>query len=166
MVHRRIVAVVGGRDTGRDDLRLQRLELQRADKAALGIAAGGLPARDYGAGGVVEFPAGLGVETEAGEAALHVAALAAIEAELVFRGLVGLFGERQGIDAGGQVAGCGRRTILQRGNAGQRQRLEGPVRIIGEIGVEFFRLVGVLDRAPELELDFRDPSPDFISASR
>ena len=123
-------------------------------KPVFGIAARRLPAHDHVPGGFIELAAGLDVEAEAGEAALHVAALALVEAELVFGDLVGFLGEGGGIDAGGQVAGGGRRAVLQRGDPGQRQRLEGAVRIVGEIGVEFFRLVGVLDRAPELEFDF------------
>src|SRR5207244_12349489 len=56
--------------------------------------------------------------------------------------------------AGLKVAGRYGVAILQRGNACQRNRLEGAVRIVGEVGVQFLDLVGVLDRAPELELDF------------
>ena len=155
VVHRLVVGgVITGSDAGRHDLGLQRLELQRIDKTGLGIAARRLPARDHGAGLLIELARDLGVEAETVEAALHVAALALVEAKLVFRGLVGLLGEGGGIDTGGQVTGCGRGAILQRRDAGQRQRLEGPVRIVGEISVEFFRLVGILDRSPELKLDF------------
>ena len=98
--------------------------LQLVEEAGLRIAARGLPAHDHGAGGFVELAGDLGVEAEAGEPALHVAALALVEADLVFGGLVGFLGEGRGIDAGGQVAGRGRRAVLQRGDAGQRQRLE------------------------------------------
>jgi hypothetical protein len=59
------------------------------------------------------LPLTLVSKPRAGEATLHVAALAAVEAELVFRGLFGFLGERQGIDAGGQVAGHRRRAVLQ-----------------------------------------------------
>src|SRR5258708_25366869 len=65
VVHRLVVGgVIGGSDAGRDDLGLQRLELHRVDEAGLRIAAGGLPAGDDGAGGVVELAADLGVEAE------------------------------------------------------------------------------------------------------
>ena len=106
------------------------------------------------------FPVDLGVEAETGEAALHVAALTPVEADLVFGHLVGFIGEGRRVDTRGQIAGRVRRTVLQRGDAGQRQRLEGAVRIVGEVGVEFFGLVGILDRAPELELDFGSGTGD------
>ena len=109
---------------GRDDLGQQRLVLQLVEVAGLGIAAGGLPAPDHRAGVLVELAGDLGVEAEPVEPALHVAALALVEADLVFGDLVGFLGEGRGIDAGGQVAGRGRRTVLQRGDPGQRQRLE------------------------------------------
>jgi len=134
--------------------------LQLVEEAGLRITAGSLPAGDHGAGGVVELAGGLDVEADPGQPALHVAALRPVEAELVFGDLIRFLGEGGGIDAGGQVAGGGRGTILQRGDAGQRDRLEGAARIVGQIGVEFFRPVGVLDRTPELELDFRDRTAD------
>ena len=140
---------------GRDDFGQQRLVLQLVEVAALGIAAGGLPARDHGTGHLVELAGHLGVEAEAVEPALHVAALALVEADLVFGGLAGFLVKGGGIDAGGQVAGRGRRAVLQRGDPRQRQRLELAVRIVGQIGVELFRLVGFLDRAPELDFDLR-----------
>src|SRR3954468_6905984 len=90
---------------GRDDLAQQRLVLQPVEVAALGIAAGGLPARDHAAGGWIELASGLDVEAEPGEAALHVAALALVEADLILGGLVGFLLEGCGIDARGQVAG-------------------------------------------------------------
>ena len=155
MVLRLVVGVVAGSNTCCNDLGLQRLQLQGVEEAAPGIAARSLPARDHSAGIVVELAADPGVKAEAGQAALHVAALAPVETDLVFAGLVGFLGEGCGIDTGGQVTGRGRGAILQRGDAGERQRLERAVRIVGEIGVEFFRLVRVLDRAPELKLDFR-----------
>jgi hypothetical protein len=61
--------------------------LQLVEEAGLGIAARGLPARDHGAGGFVELAVDLGVEAETGQPALHVAALALVEADLVFGGL-------------------------------------------------------------------------------
>jgi hypothetical protein len=66
---------------------------------------------------------------------LHVAALALVEADLVFRGLAGFVGKGRGIDTGGQIAGRGRRSVLQRGDPSQRQRLELTVRVIGQIRI-------------------------------
>ena len=57
------------------------------------------------AGRLVELAGDLGVEAEPVEPALHVAALALVEADLVLGGLVGFLLEGRGIDAGGQVAG-------------------------------------------------------------
>ena len=153
------IAGARGRLRGGDDFRQQRLVLQLVEEARRRIAAGGLPARDHGAGLFVELAGHLGVEAEPGQAALHVAALALVEADLVLGGLVGGFVEGGGIDAGGQVAGGGARTVLERGEAGQRQRLELAVGIAAEIGVQLFRLVGVLDRAPEFDLDVAIPAP-------
>ena len=129
--------------------------LHRVEVAAPGIATGGLPAGDHGAGGFVELAAGLDVEAEAGQAALHVAALVAIEAELVLGEWARLFRESGGIDADTCDEGAfrGRWAVLKRGDTGQRDRFEGAVGIVGEIGVELFGLAGVLDRAPELEFD-------------
>ena len=45
------------------------------------------------------------------------------------------------------------RLALQRSDPRQRQRFELAVGIARHVGVELFRLVGVLDRAPELEFD-------------
>src|SRR5207253_2759313 len=69
--------VVGGSrgNTGGEDFGLQRLMLHGVEVAGLRIAAGALPAGDHGAGGFVELASRLDVEAEAGEAALHVAAL-------------------------------------------------------------------------------------------
>jgi len=93
MVHRLVAGVVGGSHAGGDDLGQQRLVLQRVEEAGLRVAAGGLPARDHGAGGFVEPAADLGVEAEAVEAALHVAALVLVETDLVFRDLAGFLGK-------------------------------------------------------------------------
>src|SRR5262249_57589451 len=76
-----IVAGTGGR-LRRDDLRQQRLMLQLVEVAALRIAAGGLPAGDHVAGVRAEHAGHLGVEAKPGQAALHVAALALVEADL------------------------------------------------------------------------------------
>src|SRR5437879_603232 len=141
---------------GRDDLAQQRLVLQLVEVAALRIAAGGLPARDHAAGGLIELAGGLDVEAEPGEAALHVAALALVEADLILGGLVRFLLEGRGIDARGQVAGgVGFGTGLKRGDARQGQRTELTVGIVAQIGVELFRLVGILDRAPELQFHVR-----------
>ena len=85
-VRRLGVGVVAGCDlhAGRQDFGLQCLVLQRVEIAGLRITTGGLPAGDHSAGGFIELAVGLDVEAEAGEAALHVAALAAVEAELIW----------------------------------------------------------------------------------
>src|SRR5215208_2981351 len=135
----------------RDYFGQQRFVLQLVEVAALGIAAGGLPARDHAAGGRIELAGGLGVEAEPGKAALHVAALALVEADLVLGGLVGFILECRGIDARAQVAGgIGLGTRLKRRNPRQCQRSELTVRVAAQVSVELFRLVGILDRAPEL----------------
>src|SRR5206468_12589998 len=90
---------------GRDNLAQQRLVLQLVEVAALGIAAGGLPARDHGTGPLIELAGDLGVEAESGQAALHVAALALVEADLILGGLVRFLLEGRGIDARALVAG-------------------------------------------------------------
>ena len=152
----RAVRLVAGTCRGRGhNLGQQRLVLKLVEKAALGIAAGGLPARDDGAGLLIELAGDLGVEAEPGEAALHVAALALVEADLILGGLAGLLGEGRRLDTGRQVAGRGRWTAFNGRDPGQRQRLELAVGIVRQIGVELFRLVGFLDRAPELQLDIR-----------
>src|SRR5665213_2974915 len=113
------IVIAGGR-LGRDDFGEQRLVLQRIEVAALGIAAGGLPARDHGAGGFIELARDLGVEAEAVQPALHVAALALVETDLVFGDLVGIRVKGRGIDAG-QIAGLrivARGRVTQRGDPG------------------------------------------------
>ena len=125
----------------RHDLGQQRLVLQRVEIAARGIAAGGLPAGDHGPGRRIELAGDLGVEAEPGKAALHVATLALVEADLVLGGLVGFVLEGRGIDALAQVAGCGGilGTALNRGDPRQCQRPELTVRVAAQIGIEFFR---------------------------
>jgi hypothetical protein len=93
MTRRLIASVIVGRDVRCDDLRLQRLVLQCVEEPGPGIAPRGLPAHDHGAGGFVELAGDPGVEADAGEAALHVAALGLVEAELVFGDLAGFLGE-------------------------------------------------------------------------
>ena len=87
-----IVAIFAGRHrtAAREDLRLQRLVLQRVEVAAVWIAARSLPACDHRAGRFVELAGRLDVEAEPGEAALDVAALAAIETELILGDLARL----------------------------------------------------------------------------
>src|SRR5205807_7164686 len=68
----RTVLVIAGtcRRRGGDDLRQQGLVLQLVEEAGLGVAAGGLPAGDHGAGRLVELAGDLGVETKSGQATL------------------------------------------------------------------------------------------------
>src|ERR1700730_16394235 len=121
---RLVVGVIARGSWGsRDDFRQQRLVLQLVEEAGLGIAPGGLPAREHRARRVIELACHLDVETKTVKTALHVAVLALVETDLVFRGVVGIVGKGGGIDAGGQIAGRGRGTVLQRGDPGQRQRL-------------------------------------------
>ncbi len=120
-MHERVVGIVDGSDAGRDDLTDQRLVLQGVEIAGGGITARGLPALDHGAGLVVEPAIRLGVEAEPGQTALHVAALAPIQPDLVFGGLVCFLGKGRGVDGCRQIAGGGRRAVLQRGDAGERQ---------------------------------------------
>jgi hypothetical protein len=74
--------------------------LQRVEVAARRIAARGLLAGDHRAGRFVELAGRLDVEAKPGEAALHVATLAAIETELVLGGLARFLGEGRWIDVG------------------------------------------------------------------
>src|SRR5205823_1746960 len=124
MMHALVVGIVGGNDAGRDDLREQRLVLELVQIAGGGIVARGLPALEHATGCFIEPAVDPGVEAEAVEAALHVAALAFVETDLAFRNLIGFLCEGRGVDASGQVAGDVGGTILQRGDSGQRQRLE------------------------------------------
>jgi hypothetical protein len=82
----------------RNDLNQQRLMLQLIEKATLGITARRLPPRDHGASFLVELAVHLGFEAKTVQPPLHVAALALIEADLVFGRLVGFFGEGGGVD--------------------------------------------------------------------
>lgn len=147
-----IPGIVGG-DAGGDDLGLHRLVLELVEVAGGGITARGLPAPDHRPGLLVELAGRLDVETETGEAPLHIATLALVQTDLVFGDLVGVVREGRRIDAGRQIARRRGRPLLEGGDAGERQRLEGAVRIVGEVSVELLDLVAVLDRAPELELD-------------
>src|SRR5947208_6696207 len=81
--------VAGGGWGGCDDFCQQRLVLQPVEVAGLGVAARRLPARNHRTRRLVELAGNPGIETKAGQPALHVAALAFVEADLVFRGLAG-----------------------------------------------------------------------------
>src|SRR5450759_1591034 len=74
--------------------------LKRVEKAGLGIAARALPARDDGAGRLVELSVDLGVEAETGQPALHFATLCLVEADLIF-GLLICF-----VASGSRIGGC------------------------------------------------------------
>src|SRR6185437_10361325 len=119
--------VVGAGVRGRDDFCEQRLVLQRVEEAGRGITARSLPARNDGAGRLIELAVHPGVEAEPGQSPLHVTPLRPVESDLVFGDLGGLRREGSGIGPGRQIARRGRWSILQRGNTGQRQRLELPV---------------------------------------
>src|SRR5262249_41488460 len=101
---RLFVAGARGRG-GRHDLGQQCLVLQLVEIAARGVPARGLPALDHAAGRLIEHAGHLGVEAEPVEAALHVAALALVEADLVLGDLVRIRREGGRIDAGREVAG-------------------------------------------------------------
>ena len=58
--------------------------LQRVKEAGLGIAACLLPARDDGAGRLVELSVDLSVKAETGQPALHGASLSLVEADPIF----------------------------------------------------------------------------------
>ena len=78
--------------------------LQRVEEASLGIAASRLPARDDGAGRLVEPSVDLGVEAETGQPALHVATLSLVESYPIFGFLRCLVGEGRRIGGCQQVA--------------------------------------------------------------
>lgn len=84
--------------------------LQRVEEASPGIAARGLPARDDGAGRLVEPTADLGIEAETGQPALHVATLSLVEAYPIFGFLSCLVGNDRRIDGCQQVAVVRART--------------------------------------------------------
>jgi len=81
-----------------------RLMLQRVEEASPGIPPCRLPTRDDGTGRLVEPSADLGVETETGQPALHVATLSLVEANLIFGFLSCLVGNDCRIDGCHQVA--------------------------------------------------------------
>jgi hypothetical protein len=132
--------------------------LQLVEIAARRIAAGRLRAPDHRPGLFVEFANHPSVETKTSQPALDVAALAAIEPDLVLGHLIGFLRERRRVD-GCEIARevfvlvlCS--AVLKGRDPGQRQRAELSIRITGQIGIQLFRLVGVSDGTPELELDF------------
>src|ERR1700692_3278007 len=84
--------------------------LRRVEEAGLGIAACPLPARDDGAGRLVELSVDPGVEAEPGQPAMFVAPLSLVEAALIV-GLLSCFvGKGRRIDGCLQVAGGRART--------------------------------------------------------
>ena len=78
--------------------------LRRIEESGPGIAACPLPARDDGAGRLIELSVDLGVEAETGQPALHVATLSLVEAYLIFGFLGRLLGKGRRIDGCQQVA--------------------------------------------------------------
>src|SRR3954453_20004347 len=80
--------------------------LQRVEEAGLGIAARRLPTRDPGAGRLVEPSVDLGVETETGQSALHVATLSLVESDLIL-GFLSCLGDRGRRIGGGQQVAVG-----------------------------------------------------------
>ena len=78
--------------------------LQRVEEASLGISVRRLPARDDGAGRLVEPSVDFGVEAKTGQPALHVATLSLVEAHLIFGFLSCLVGRGLRIDGCQQVA--------------------------------------------------------------
>ena len=109
--------------------------LQAVQKAAAGIATGGLPTLDHRAGRFIKRSVDLSIEAKSSQPALHVAALTLVEANLVFGDLGCFVGEGRGIDASGQVSGRRARAILQRGDPRQCKRLKLAVGVASQVGV-------------------------------
>src|ERR1700693_2451286 len=84
--------------------------LKRVEEAGRGIAACPLPARDDGAGRLVELSVDPGVEPETGQPALHVATLSLVETDLIFGFPSCFVGKGRRIDGCRQVAGGRART--------------------------------------------------------
>ena len=84
--------------------------LKRVEEASPGIAARSLPARDGGAGRLVELSIGLGVEPESGQPPLHVATLPLVESDLSFGFASCLVGKALRIDGCRHVADGRART--------------------------------------------------------
>src|SRR5882762_8375635 len=74
------------------------------EEASLGIAACLLPARDDGAGRLVEPSVYLGGETETGQPALYIATLPLVEADLIFGFLSCFVGQCRWIGGCRQIA--------------------------------------------------------------
>ena len=87
--------------------------LQRVEEAGLGIAACRLPARDDGAGRLVELSVDLGVEAETGQPALHVATLSLVEADLI----LGFLSCSRFVGKGRLIDGC-RQVAVGRARTG------------------------------------------------
>src|ERR1700676_3173140 len=79
--------------------------LQRVEEAGNGIAACRLPARDDGAGRLVELSVDLSVKAETGQPALHGASPSLVEADLIFGFLSCFVGKGRRVDGCRQVAG-------------------------------------------------------------
>ena len=83
--------------------------LELVEITAFGIAACRLPALDRSTRVVIELAGCLGLEAESVQSPLHLAPLGSVQTDLVFRRLVGVFGEGGGIDARRQMSlglGC------------------------------------------------------------
>ena len=96
--------------------------LQRVEKAGLRIAACALPARDDGAGLVVELAVDLGVEAETGQPALHLAPLSFVEADLILAFLSCLVGKDRRIGRCRQAAVDRARTGFGRVRTDEKSR--------------------------------------------
>ena len=97
--------------------------LQRVEEAGLGIAACPLPARDGGAGRLVELPVDLGVEAETGQPALHLAALSPVESDLIFGVEEASFQDGRWIATGILSGGLNLRVALPGGIAVHKGKL-------------------------------------------
>src|SRR6266480_5385118 len=84
--------------------------LQRVEEAGVGIAACPLPARDGGAGRLVELSVDPSVEAKTGQPALHGASLSLVEADLIFGFRSCFVGKGRRIDGCRQVAGARAQT--------------------------------------------------------
>ena|SRR5436190_9589289 len=87
--------------------------LRCVEEAGFGIAARSLPSRNNRASRLVEFSGHLGVEAEARQSALNVAALGLVEPDLIF-GLLGCISRGRRINGCQLLADGGARTGLRR----------------------------------------------------
>ena len=107
---RAVIGFVGAAGVRRgDDFGLQCGMLRHVEEASFGIAARRLPARDNGAGRLVEFSVRLGIEAEARQAALNVATFCLVEPDPVF-GFLARVGEDRGVDGCHLIADVCTRT--------------------------------------------------------